>query len=179
MQRHAGLLVGAMLVLTAALFLPPAVFAQMPPFSKERQPYEDEVCVLLPEIDGEPTRLVGLSLHVAGKDVALPPGAAGRMVSFQCPPTATEEIAELEQTRAELEAHIMTLEAVQAVLEEEIAALEATRQEYIAACTAVEAACAVACAETRACIELCDCVGDGCDCGCGIPNCNCPTCVVW
>lgn len=172
MQRHAGLLVGAMLVLTAALCLPPAAIAQMPPLSDDRQPYEDEVCVLLPEIDGQPTRLVGLSLHVTGKDVALPPGAADRMVTVQCPPTATEEIAELEQIRAELEAHIMSLE-------EEIAALEATRQEYLAACAAVQAACEAACAETRTCIELCDCAGDDCHCGCGIPNCHCPNCVAW
>jgi len=177
MQRHAGLLVGAMLALTAALFLPPAVFAQMPPFSQERQPYEDEVCVLLPEIDGQPTRLVGLSLHVTGKDVALPPDAADRMVSFQCPPTATEEVAELEQNRAELEAHIMTLEAVKAVLEEEIAVLEARRQEYLAVCSEVQAACEAACAAAQASRELCVCDGDSC--ACPIPPCYCPTCDVW
>ena len=170
MQRHAGLLVGAMLVLTAVLFLPAAVFAQMPPLSQERQPYEDEVCVLLPEIDGQPTRLVGLSLHVAGKDVALPPDAADRMASFQCSPTAKEEIAELEQIRAELEVQIVTLE-------HEKAALEAVRQEYIASCIAVEAACAAACEEARTRMDLCHCDGDSC--ACPVLDCHCPTCVVW
>ena len=177
MQRHAGLLVGAMLVLTAALFLPAAVIPQMPPFSQERQPYEDEVCVLLPEIDGEPTRLIGLSLHVTGKDVALPPGAADRMVSLQCPPTATEEIAELEQIKGELEAHILSLEAVKAVLDEEIAFLEATREEYISACAAVQAACEAACTVARTSVERCHCDGDQCDCA--VLDCHCPDCVVW
>ena len=179
MQQCAGLLVGATLVLTAALFLPAVVIAQMPSFAQERQPYEDEVCVLLPEINGEPTRLVGLSLHVTGKDVALPPDAADRMVSVQCPPTAAEKIVELEQIRALREMEVAELEAIKAILEEEIAALEATRQEYLSACIVAQAACEAACYEARACIELCDCVGYDCDCGCGIPNCHCPTCVVW
>lgn len=177
MPRCAGLLVDAVLVLTAALFLPAAVIAQMAQLSQERQAYEDEVCVLLPEVDGQPTRLVGLSLHVTGKDVALPPGAADQMVTVQCPPTATEEIAKLEQTRAELEAHIMTLEAVRAFLEEEIAGLEAARQEYLSACATVQAECEAACAVAQTHMDLCDCVGD--QCNCAIPNCYCPTCVVW
>lgn len=175
MQRYAGLPVGAMLLLTAVLFLPAAVTGQMQPLSQERQPYEDEVCALLPEIDGEPTRLIGLSLHVTGKDVALPPGAADRMVTVQCSPTAKEEVAELEQIKGVLEVHIVTIEAVKAVLEEEIAVLEARRQYYLAACSAVQAVCE----EARACIEICDCVGERCHCSCGIPNCNCPTCDVW
>lgn len=192
MQRYASLLVGAMLALIAASFLPAVVIAQMSSLPQERQPYEDEVCVLLPEINGEPTRLVGLSLHVTGKDVALTPDTADRMVSVQCSPMAAEKVVELEQIRVDLEAHIAVLEevralreieiakleAVKAVLEEEIAVLEAIRQEYLSACATTQAACEAACHETQTCIELCDCVGDGCDCGCGIPNCHCPTCVV-
>ena len=130
----------AVLVLTVALFLPAAAIDQ------QLQPYEDEVCVSLPEIDGEPTRLVGLSLHVTGKDVALP-ADADRIVSVQCPPTATEElealrveIAELEAGRVGHEAEINFLEEARDALEHEIVELEAHRQEYIQACLTAEAA---------------------------------------
>ena len=92
-------------------------------------PLDDEVCVNIPEMDGELMQVVGLSLHVVAPDVELADEIVDEFVSLQCSTVAerdaaaaAEEAAALAAAEAEAAAALAAMEAEAAA---DLAAMEA------------------------------------------------------
>ena len=90
-------------------------------------PLDDEVCVNIPEMNGELMQVVGLSLHVVAPDVELADEIVDEFVSLQYSTVAEHDAAAAAEEAAALAAAEAEQAALRAALEAEVEAAEAAK----------------------------------------------------